>query len=73
MQHVLWEVIAYVIFLYLLMMIAYSNRDLLFFRLHNHYTKMFLHGTMDGTKSYDFWDLHKVSPAVTIALSNSKA
>ena len=63
MQHVVWEVIAYIIFLYLLMMIAYSNRDLLFYRLHNHYTKMFLKGTMDGSKMYDFWDLHKVNYA----------
>ena len=61
MQHVLWEVVAYIIFLYLMMMIAYSNRDLLSFRLYDHYTKMFLKGTMDPNKPVDFWDLHKVN------------
>ena len=61
MQHVVWEVIAYIIFLYLMMMIAYSSRDLLFYRLYDHYSKMFLKGSMDGTKPSNFWDLHKVS------------
>ncbi len=61
MQHMLWEVIAYIIFLYLIMMIAYSNRDPMFHRLHRHYSNMFVKGSIDESKPWGFWDLHKVS------------
>lgn len=60
MQKVLWEIVSYIIFLYCLMMIAYSNRDPAYFQMHHHYTKMFLTGSYDGSKAHNWWDLKSV-------------
>ncbi len=61
MHHVLWEIISYMIFLYLLMMIAYSNRDTSFHDIYSHYANMLKRGSYDGTKNWDYWNLYHVS------------
>ena len=61
MHHVLWEIISYMIFLYLLMMVAYSNRDTTFHNIYKHYANMLKRGSYDGSKTWDYWNLYHVS------------
>ncbi len=62
MQKVLWEVAAYLVFLYLLMTVAYGTRDPMTNRVYDHYQNMFSKGSYDyqHNNSWGTWDISGV-------------
>ena len=59
---VLWEVVAYALFLYMLMTIAYGTRDPKTNRIYDNYQNIFSFGSFDYNKSnpWGTWNAHGV-------------
>ncbi len=63
MQKVIWEIAAYILFLYLLMTVAYGTRDPVTHRMYDNYKNIFSYGSFDygnDSNSWGYWDADQV-------------
>ena len=63
MQKVIWEVVAYMLFLYMLMTVAYGSRDPVTNRVYDNYHNIFSFGSFDyqNNNKWGLWDADGVS------------
>ena len=63
MQKVIWEVVAYMLFLYMLMTVAYGSRDPVTNRVYDNYHNIFSLGSFDyqNDNKWGLWDADGVS------------
>ena len=66
MQKVLWEVVAYIVFLYMLMTVAYGTRDPVTNRVYDNYQNIFSYGSFDyeHNNTWGYWDTDSVSTSI---------
>ena len=69
MNKIIWEIIFYFLFLWLLMMVAYGNRDPQTYNLYKHYQKLLVKASYDNVNERGTWDLEKVNTKFIISLS----